>query len=117
MNTKDLHYYNSLNAFYDWEKHMINVGCKSKDLNFLDPSKSITEEGDKNVSVFVHEYIHYLQNFTTTWGSLIFKDFTFALIRIGASSSDKSFRKNKMLAICQRRRTSYTRNMPNSTLN
>lgn len=86
MNAVDQHYFESLDAFYDWESHLINVGCHSGDLNILDPTK-VTEEGTKDASVFIHEYIHYLQNFSTTWGSTIFADFTYALIKVGASSA------------------------------
>lgn len=88
MNAIDYHYFNFLNAHYDWEKHLINVNCPAGDLNILDPEKEVTEEGLKNTSIFIHEYIHYLQNFSTTWGSTIFADFTFALIKVGASSAD-----------------------------
>ena len=88
MNAIDYHYFNFLNAHYDWEKHLINVNCPAGDLNILDPEKEVTDEGLKNASVFIHEYIHYLQNFSTTWGSTIFADFTFALIKVGASSAD-----------------------------
>lgn len=87
MNAVDQHYFESLDAFYDWESHLINVGCHSGDLNVLDPAKKVTEEGSKDASIFIHEYIHYLQNFSTTWGSTIFADFTYALIKVGASSA------------------------------
>jgi hypothetical protein len=85
MNEIDNHYFNSLGS-YDWEKNLITVNCNRDDLLIKDGMEA-NDEGRKNTSVFVHEYIHFLQNFSTAFGSLIFCDFTSALIKIGASSS------------------------------
>jgi len=88
MDAIDNHYFSELETNYDWEKYLISLKCEAGELNILDTSKPLTKEGEKNASFFIHEYIHYLQNFSSTWGITIFADFAFALIEIGASSSD-----------------------------
>jgi hypothetical protein len=90
METIDKHYYESFDqigkAFYDWERHLINLGCSTSDFD-LNEGKSLTEKGSLESSKFVHEYIHFLQNFATSWGAPVFTDLTLAVMKIGASSA------------------------------
>jgi hypothetical protein len=90
METIDNHYYESFaqigQAFYDWERHIINLGCNTSDFD-LNQEKELTQEGKNKSSKFIHEYIHYLQNFATSWGTPVFIDFALAVMKIGASSA------------------------------
>src|SRR5436853_3274648 len=92
MNTTDYHYYNSFDEigkpFYDWERQIINLGCNVSDIDISNASENMTDEGRKHSSKLVHEYIHYLQNFSTGWGAPVFTDFTLAIMKIGASSAE-----------------------------
>jgi hypothetical protein len=90
MNVVDYHYYESLTdverTFYDWERQFINLGCKISDIS-INEDLSLTQNGNKEVSKLVHEYIHFLQNFAFTWGVPVFTDFSLANLKIGASSA------------------------------
>lgn len=90
MDTLDKHYYESFDqigqAFYDWERHLINLGCYTTDFD-LNKGKELTENGKLESSKFIHEYVHYLQNFATSWGAPVFTDFVLAIMKIGASSA------------------------------
>lgn len=92
MDTTDYHYYNSFDEigkpFYDWERQIINLGCNVSDIDINNTSDILTDEGRKYSSKLVHEYIHYLQNFSTGWGAPVFTDFTLAIMKIGASSAE-----------------------------
>lgn len=95
MNAIDSHYFEFLghnhNPFYDWQAQIINLGCSLADISLAKDNITLTPEGEKSFSIFVHEYIHFLQNFSTAWGVPIFTDFALALMKIGASSAeDKS---------------------------
>jgi len=110
METIDNHYYKSFDqigkAFYDWERHLINIGCSTTDFD-LNQEQNLTEKGSLESSKFVHEYIHFLQNFATSWGAPVFTDLTLAVMKIGASSAtsdeklilpiDKSLVTNRLL--------------------
>lgn len=90
MEAIDKHYYESFDhigqAFYDWERHLINMGCCTSDFD-LNQEHELTPAGKKESSKFIHEYIHYLQNFATSWGAPVFTDFALAIMKIGASSA------------------------------
>lgn len=88
INSLDYHYFNTLDEvngpFYDWERQLINIPYLTEEL--LAPSAPQGYEGRLKFSKLVHEYIHYLQNFATTWGVPVFTDFSLAIMKIGASS-------------------------------
>lgn len=88
MNTVDYNFYRYPNEVakpsYTWDGMVLNIGCYEKDLK-LNGTEKITEEGKKNVSNLIHEYIHFLQNFCTAWGVPIFSDFALSYQKIGAS--------------------------------
>ncbi|MEK0336983.1 MAG: hypothetical protein QQN41_06060 [Nitrosopumilus sp.] len=90
MNEIDYHYYRTFDQiglpFYDWERHIINLGCNKEDIKIDNVSSEPNKEGLKNTSKLVHEYIHYLQNFCTVWGAPVFTDIALAIMKIGASS-------------------------------
>lgn len=92
MNAIDYHYYSSFDEigkpFYDWERQIINLGCNISDIDISNASSDVNDEGKKHSSRLIHEYIHFLQNFSTAWGAPVFTDFTLALIKIGASSAE-----------------------------
>lgn len=79
----DYQYYRTFDwiarPFYDWERQIVNLGCNLADVR--------TPKGEQYLSIFIHEYIHFLQNFATAWGAPVFTDFSLALLKIGASSA------------------------------
>ena len=100
--TNDNHYYQSIidmgRAFYDWEVLLINLGCKKGDIDLKTPNDRIDDNSIKDFTKFVHEYIHYLQNFSTNWGVPVYTDFLLSFMKMGASSlqnEDLSFPLNK----------------------
>jgi hypothetical protein len=74
-------------AFYDWLNHVINLGCSSSDIDFSNAQSAITNAGKDYFVKFVHEYIHFLQNFATPWGVGILSELIWAYLKIGASSA------------------------------
>lgn len=91
-NSLDYHYFSTIDEangpFYDWERQLINIPYLTEEL--LAPSAPDGYEGRLKFSKLVHEYIHYLQNFATTWGAPVFTDFSLAIMKIGASSVEDS---------------------------
>lgn len=91
MTSLDKHYYETFdqigNPFYDWERQLINLGCNVSDIDIANATKVLTEDGKKQISKMIHEYIHFLQNFATAWGAPVFTDFSLAMMKIGASSA------------------------------
>jgi hypothetical protein len=91
MTSLDKHYYETFDQigspFYDWERQLINLGCNVADIDIDNSTNVMTDDGKKQFSILVHEYIHFLQNFATAWGVPVFTDFSLAIMKIGASSA------------------------------
>lgn len=87
----DLFYFDSFDAeltpSYYWHSYVISTACKSNDINF-DLEIQPTVNGQRNLSLFLHEYIHYLQFIGTPWGIPVFTDLTLSFFKIGASKLD-----------------------------
>lgn len=58
-------------ARYDWENYVITSGVKVEEINFGRLVSDLSEEERILYSKFIHEYTHYLQNFSTNWGTHI----------------------------------------------
>lgn len=71
--------------FYDWERHIINVGCNMSDLDLNNLSQWTSEE-KKRFSNLIHEYIHFTQNFATYWGVSIFVDLAASVLKVCVAS-------------------------------
>lgn len=90
----DYYYFDSKginNPAYDWEHFILTAGMESGQLDLT--KDSLNEEETRNYRRFVHEYIHYLQNFTTTWGCFSASSFFSSYLRIGISSLEKPLEK------------------------
>ena len=72
---------------YSWIQQYIQLDCLSTDINLQVPGAELTEAGDRNTSLLVHEYIHYLQNFATYWGTWVCTALAFGYLKVGASSA------------------------------
>ena len=93
MDAIDKHYFDSLQPnvrpSYDWITHTITPGCAVADVSLDKVDVELTTEGQLCFSKLIHEYIHFLQNFCTIWGTPVFTDLALALMKIGASSLDE----------------------------
>lgn len=88
MNSIDQYQFDEIQRpFYDWERQLINLRCKVSDIDIANSRNSMSEDGKKQISILIHEYIHFLQNFSTSWGACVFTDFSLALMKIGVSSA------------------------------
>lgn len=91
MNSQDFNFYDNIDSnqdpFYDWERLIINVGCRFDEI--ASPDDQIGNDTRKKVGNLIHEYIHYLQNFCTSWGAPIYTDFTLSLFKIGVSKNEE----------------------------
>lgn len=91
INGVDYHYYESISEIfspqYDWEHFVLTAGAAEKDLDFDFPISQRKPDQIKAIQLFIHEYIHYLQNFSTTWGAGIFSDLFLAYSKISVSKA------------------------------
>ena len=75
---------------YNWIHQYIQLQCNTSDIDLMSPATTLTAKGETNASLLIHEYIHFLQNFATNWGSAICVDLALAYLMIGASSAVSS---------------------------
>lgn len=74
---------------YDWTSFNISLNFNKEDID-LDSifagEKSF--EGSNNEMLFIHEYVHFLQNFYTNWGGLVFCHFVLGVNKLAASRGE-----------------------------
>ncbi|UHG94592.1 hypothetical protein [Spirosoma oryzicola] len=70
---------------YDWEGLYIHVDCEASDTPFTAENTNPLSDKNLNSEYLIHEYIHFIQNFTTTWGVPIFVNFAYSYLQIAAS--------------------------------
>jgi hypothetical protein len=89
LNEIDYHYYSNLRDIfspqYDWENLILTAGASEEDLDFSIGIEKRNPEQIKILQQFIHEYIHFLQNFCTTWGAGIYSDLFIAYSKISVS--------------------------------
>ncbi|WP_445457721.1 hypothetical protein [Flavobacterium sp. HNIBRBA15423] len=74
---------------YDWTSFNIDLNFNKEDIDLdaiFNGSKSF--EGTNKEMLFIHEYVHFLQNFYTNWGGLVFCDFVLGINKIAASRGE-----------------------------
>jgi hypothetical protein len=91
-NREDMH-----NPHYNWTT-----------LHTLLPFDSKVVSGDEPIDtklfkqyypIFCHEYIHYLQNFYTAWGTTVFADYTTALAKLGSAKAIAAYNESFLVPI------------------
>lgn len=78
---------------YDWSSLNIDLNFNKAEIDIdaiLNNSKIFGNS--QNEALFIHEYVHYLQNFYTSWGGLVFCEFVLALEKMDASKVDEHFK-------------------------
>lgn len=87
-------YYNFLDKSrvgisYDWASFNINLNFNKEDIDLESIFNGMKPfEGTNNEMLFIHEYVHYLQNFYTNWGGLVFCDFVLGINKLAASRGE-----------------------------
>ena len=87
-------YYNFLDKSgvgisYDWTSFNINLNFNKEDIDLDSIFNGLKSfEDTKYEMLFIHEYVHYLQNFYTNWGGLVFCDFIFGVNKLAASRGE-----------------------------
>ena len=89
INGIDYHYYTNLKDIYspqyDWENLILTAGTSEENLDFKIRIADRNPVQLKSIQHFIHEYIHYLQNFSTIWGAGVFSDLFIAYSKISVS--------------------------------
>ena len=81
----------SVGRSYDWTSLHIDLNFNKTEIDLESILNGTLEFGDtQNEAVFIHEYVHYLQNFYCNWGGLVFCNFVLALEKMGASKVSDS---------------------------
>lgn len=83
----------SIGRSYDWSSLHIDLDFDKVEID-LDAIINKTREFgySKQETLFIHEYVHYLQSFFTTWGALAFCEYLLALEKLGASILEEHFK-------------------------
>lgn len=84
---QDQQYFDGVNRrenrpFYDWFSLAINFPYTEDVFNEIIQGKYHGEEDQKALTAFIHEYVHYLQNFGTLWGIPKFIDLVHSILLI-----------------------------------
>lgn len=83
----------SVGRTYDWASLHIDLSVDKNEIDLDAVLSSARPFGDSpNETVFIHEYVHYLQSFYTTWGALMFCEYRLALEKINASNLEEQFK-------------------------
>ena len=62
---------------YDWFALNINLNFNKEEIDFDKILNGEQQMGtSENEIIFIHEYLHFIQNFGTSWGGMIFCKFT-----------------------------------------
>ena len=89
INGVDYHYYENtrdlFRAQYDWEHLVLTAGTTVENWDLKIPISKRSAKQITEILYFIHEYIHYLQNFCTIWGVGIFSDLFLAFSKISVS--------------------------------
>lgn len=79
-----------VNRNYDWFSLNININYNKEQLNIEKIINKEIEFGNSEAEIiFIHEYIHYLQNFNTPLGAVLLCQFVHALYQLGASKVEE----------------------------
>jgi len=76
----------SIGRNYNWASLNIDLNFNKQDIDLESIINGSKQFGNtQNERIFVHEYVHYLQNFYCSWGGLVFCELVLALDKMGAS--------------------------------
>lgn len=74
---------------YDWTSFNIDLNFNKEDIDLDTIFNGLKPfQGTKNEMLFIHEYVHYLQNFYTNWGGLVFCDLVLGINKLAASRGE-----------------------------
>jgi|GEM_PF-3667252 len=83
----------SVGKNYDWSSLHINLNFDKSEID-LDAilNREKTFGNSTNEALFIHEYVHFIQNFYCNSGALTFCEYVLALEKLGASKLNEDFK-------------------------
>lgn len=79
----------SVGISYDWTSFNINLNFNKEDIDLDSIFNGLKYfEGTNKEMLFIHEYVHFLQNFYTNWGGLVFCDFVLGVNKLASSRAE-----------------------------
>jgi hypothetical protein len=93
----------SVGKSYDWLSLNINLSFNKSEIDIDAIVRKEKPFGNSdNERLFIHEYVHYLQNFFCSWGGLSFSELILGLNKLGASSLNELFQVSLPLKLVER---------------
>ena len=85
---------------YNWTSLNIDLNFNKSEIDLDSIIKREKQFGDThNEVLFIHEYVHFVQNFYCNWGGLVFCEFVLSLEKLGASKAVDDFKLSMPLKI------------------